>query len=125
MADGALIESLAVGFHGVTLAQLKPGCRVLVMGPIDLAAAFWSRRVGAGRIAVASRSPRSEGIARQMGASAVVQFGAEFEHDLEQALLGALDVVFECIGLPAMLMQAAGLVRPRGTVMIFGQLHVA
>jgi len=122
MADGALIEPLAVGLHGATLAQLRPGCRVLVMGagPIGLAAAFWSRRLGAGRIAIASRSRRNEGIGTQMGASAVIQFGAELERDLEKALQGLPDVVFECIGLPGMLMTAAQLVRPRGTVVILG-----
>src|SRR5262249_54866170 len=45
LEDGALIEPMAVGLHGVTVAQLVPGARVLVIGagPIGLAATFWAR----------------------------------------------------------------------------------
>src|SRR5207253_1613402 len=50
LADGALIEPLAVGLHGASLARLHPGSRVLVIGagPIGLAAVFWARKLGAG-----------------------------------------------------------------------------
>ena len=45
-ADGALIEPLAVGLQGVRKAQMRIGCRALVLGagPIGLASAFWARR---------------------------------------------------------------------------------
>ena len=43
--DGALVEPLAVALHGVTLAELKPGAKVLVQGagPIGLGCVFWSK----------------------------------------------------------------------------------
>ena len=48
LADGALVEPLAVGLRGVRLAAPKPETRVLVIGPgpIGLACSFWLRRAG-------------------------------------------------------------------------------
>jgi (R,R)-butanediol dehydrogenase/meso-butanediol dehydrogenase/diacetyl reductase len=70
LEDGALVEPLAVGLHGVVLAGMQPGDRVLVIGagPIGLAATFWARRLGAGRIAVTASSARRAPLARQIGA---------------------------------------------------------
>jgi 2-desacetyl-2-hydroxyethyl bacteriochlorophyllide A dehydrogenase len=121
-ADGALVEPLAVGLHGVKLAGITPGARVLVLGSgsIGLAAAFWAHRFGANRVAVASRSARGEAHALRMGASHFEQFGEEFAANIQTALGGPPDVVFECVGVPGMLTKAIELVRARGTVMILG-----
>jgi (R,R)-butanediol dehydrogenase/meso-butanediol dehydrogenase/diacetyl reductase len=122
LADGALIEPLAVGLHGVKLAGISPGARVLVLGSgsIGLSAAFWARRFGANRVAVASRSARGETHALRMGASHFEQFGEEFAANIQTALSGLPDVVFECVGVPGMLTKAIEIVRARGTVMILG-----
>jgi (R,R)-butanediol dehydrogenase/meso-butanediol dehydrogenase/diacetyl reductase len=120
--DGALVEPLSVGLHGVALAQLQPGAKVLVLGPgpIGLAVIFWARRLGAGKIVVTGSSRRREDFAMTMGASSFV---VESEHsgaDIERALGGAPDVVFECVGKPGILQQALDRVRPRGTVISLG-----
>ena len=122
LEDGALIEPLAVGLHGVTLAALGPGARVLILGSgsIGLAAAFWARRFGATDVLVASRSARSHDHAMSMGASCFEQFGEEFPQRVSTALGGAPDVVIECIGIPGMLSMAVEIVRPRGTVVLLG-----
>ena len=54
LADGAIIEPLAVALHGVAMAGLRIGDKVLILGagPIGLATAFWARRMGAGRVVV-------------------------------------------------------------------------
>lgn len=121
-ADGALVEPLAVGLHAATLAELKPGCRVLVMGAgaVGLAATFWARRLGAGRIVVTSRSRRGESLAMQLGANAFVQSDEEAQHNIETALQGAPDVVFECIGVPGVLGRAAQFVRTGGLIVMLG-----
>ena len=95
LEDGALVEPLAVGLHGVLLASFTPGARVLILGSgsIGLAAAFWARRCGATRVLVASRSARSEDHAMRMGASHFEQFGEEFPQRVSAALGGAPDVV--------------------------------
>ena len=120
--DGALVEPLAVSLHGVALAELKPGARVLVQGagPIGLGCVFWARHLGAGRVVVTSRSRRGESLALQMGAAAFVTAGEDISAEVDAALGGAPEVVFECVGVPGQLGQAINLVRARGTVVLLG-----
>jgi len=122
LEDGALIEPLAVGLHGVALAGIAPGARVLVLGTgsIGLSAAFWARRLGATRVVAASRSDRGSAHALRMGVTRFEPFGEEFAARIGAALAGPPDVVLECIGVPGMLGQAIELVRPRGTVVVLG-----
>lgn len=122
LEDGALIEPLAVGLHGVALSGVTPGARVLVLGTgsIGLSAAFWARRCGATHVVVGSRSDRGREHALRMGASAFEQFGEDYPVRISAALGGLPDVVFECIGVPGMLGKAIELVRPRGTVVVLG-----
>lgn len=104
-ADGALIEPLAVSYYGVKVAALAPGERVLVLGAgsIALAAVFWARRMGAGQIAVMSRSAARADMAREMGADAFVPYGEGEVAQVAEALGGPPDVVFECVGAPGLL----------------------
>jgi threonine dehydrogenase-like Zn-dependent dehydrogenase len=122
LADGALIEPLAVGLHGVNLAAIAPGSRVVILGsgPIGLAAAFWAHRYGATRIVVASRSRRGEEHALRMGAYRFEVFGEQLSSQINAALGGVPDVVFECIGVPGTLTKAIEIVRQRGTVVVLG-----
>lgn len=122
LADGALIEPLAVGLHGVNLAGIAPGSRVVVMGsgPIGLAAAFWAHRSGATRIVMASRSRRGEEHALRMGASRFEVLGEQLSLRVNAALGGLPDVVFECIGVPGTLSMAIDIVRRRGAVVVLG-----
>lgn len=59
LADGAIIEPLAVALHGVNLSGFKTGDKVLILGagPIGLAVAFWARRFGAAKVAVQDTAP--------------------------------------------------------------------
>jgi len=71
LADGAIIEPLAVALHGVNLSGLQPGDRVLVLGagPIGLSVAFWARQQGAGSVVVQDIVPHQADRARLMGAT--------------------------------------------------------
>jgi (R,R)-butanediol dehydrogenase / meso-butanediol dehydrogenase / diacetyl reductase len=122
LEDGALVEPLAVGLHGVTLSALKPGNRVLVIGagPIGLAATFWARQLGAGRIAVTASSNRRADLARTMGASVFVDASDTSAGAINEALGGPPDIVFECVGKPGLIARAVDYVRPRGTVVVLG-----
>jgi threonine dehydrogenase-like Zn-dependent dehydrogenase len=127
LEDGALVEPLAVSLHGVTLAQVAPGARVLVQGagPIGVGAAYWAKHVGAGRVAVTARSNRGEAMALQLGADRFLPADENLQQRLEAALGGPPDVVFECTGATGMIAQAVNLVRPRGTVVILGNCMLA
>jgi (R,R)-butanediol dehydrogenase/meso-butanediol dehydrogenase/diacetyl reductase len=122
LADGALVEPLAVALHGVALSGLTPGSRVLVMGagPIGIAVAFWARRLGASRVVVCDVFDRQAVLVREMGASAFVTIDSDPAHNIEVACGGAPDIVFECVGRPGILAQALEHVRPRGTIVMLG-----
>jgi (R,R)-butanediol dehydrogenase/meso-butanediol dehydrogenase/diacetyl reductase len=121
--DGALIEPFAVGLHGVRMAEMKPGDRVLILGAgtVALTTLYWARRLGAGQIVVASRSDWREEMARAMGADAYIRTGeADEAQRVAAALGGEPDIVFECAGAPGLLGQAIDHVRVLGHVVSLG-----
>lgn len=121
MADGALVEPLAVGLHGVRLGGIGPGSRVLVLGAgsIGLATLFFATQSGA-RVVAASRSARRADMALRLGAEAFVETGDGEAERIADALGGPPDVVFECAGAVGLLQQSINLVRPKGTVVSMG-----
>ncbi|BBC72084.1 Zn-dependent alcohol dehydrogenase [Altererythrobacter sp. B11] len=122
LADGAIIEPLAVALHGVNLSGLQSGDRVLVLGagPIGLAVAFWARRFGAGRVAVQDIADHQQQRALDMGANVFVVDPADPVGSAEAALGGKADIVFECVGVPGLVAQAVEQLRPRGTILLLG-----
>ncbi|MEO6388369.1 MAG: alcohol dehydrogenase catalytic domain-containing protein [Croceibacterium sp.] len=122
LADGAIIEPLAVALHGVNLAGLKPCDKVLVLGggPIGLAVAFWAKRMGAGRVAVQDVADFQRDRALGMGADVFVVDPADPVGGAERGLGGKADVVFECVGIPGLIAQAVEQVAPRGTILLLG-----
>ena len=122
LADGAIIEPLAVALHGVNLSGLRKGDKVLVLGagPIGLAVAFWAKRMGAAKVAVQDIAEFQKSRALEMGADAFVIDPADPVGSAERALGGKADVVFECVGVPGLIAQGVEQVRPRGTILLLG-----
>lgn len=122
LSDGALVEPLAVGLHGVKLANMPADARVLVLGAgaVGLATTFWARQLGAARVVAASRSPRREEKALQLGADTYVQTGEDEAARINDALGGPPDIVFETAGAVGLLGQSINLVRPNGHVVSLG-----
>jgi threonine dehydrogenase-like Zn-dependent dehydrogenase len=122
LADGALVEPLAVGLNGVRVAGLTGGERVLVLGggAVALCAIFWARQFGAGRIVTVSRSKRRAALCLDMGADAFVQSGTEEIPAVIEQLGGSPDIVLECVGATGMLGQAVFHVRKFGQVVSLG-----
>ena len=122
LADGAIIEPLAVALHGVIMSGMKPGDRVLVLGagPIGLAVGFWAKRRGAARVVVQDIAPFQEKRALAMGADAFVVDAQDPVAASDRALGGRADIVFECVGIPGLIAQAVGQVRNRGTILLLG-----
>lgn len=122
LADASLVEPLAVGLHGVALAKVEPGQPVLVLGAgaISLAAIYWARRLGAGKIVAMSRSRRREEMALRMGATDFVQSGENEIAEVQAALGCAPEVVFEGIGVPGALQQCVNHVRANGKIVSLG-----
>jgi (R,R)-butanediol dehydrogenase / meso-butanediol dehydrogenase / diacetyl reductase len=115
LADGAIIEPLAVALHGVNMSGLKAGDRVLILGagPIGLAVAFWARRAGAFSVVVQDIVALHEDRALAMGAT-------HFSTDPAAPECQNADIVFECVGVPGLIAQAVGQVRKRGTILLLG-----
>lgn len=122
LEDGALVEPVACSLHTVKMGGIEPGARVLVLGAggVGLGAVFWARRLGAGKIAVVARSDWRKPMALGMGADAFVVSDDNLAANVNEALGGPPDIVFEAIGSPGIIAQAIDLVRPRGTVVVAG-----
>lgn len=121
-ADGALVEPMACGLHALRMARMEKGARLFVLGAGSMAMSvvYWARRLGAGRIVVASRSGHRREAIQAMGADAFHSF-AEDDPDALPAIMGGLpDIVAECVGKPGMLGTAATHVRPQGTIISMG-----
>jgi len=121
LADGAIIEPLAVALHGVNLSGVAAGDRVLVLGagPIGLSVAFWAKRRGA-EVAVQDIADFQESRALDLGADTFVVDPSDPIGSAERALGGKADVVFECVGIPGLIDQAVQQVRNRGTILLLG-----
>jgi (R,R)-butanediol dehydrogenase/meso-butanediol dehydrogenase/diacetyl reductase len=122
LADGAIIEPLAVALHGVALSRMRIGDNVLVLGagPIGLAVAFWARRFGAGRVVVQDLAAWQRERALEMGAHEFVVEPGDPVGSAERAMGGKADVVFECVGVPGLIAQAVDQVRNDGTITLLG-----
>jgi len=122
LADGAIIEPLAVALHGVNMSGLRAGDHVLILGagPIGLAVAFWARRAGAAKIVVQDIANHQRDRAIAMGASGFVADADDPVGAAERALGGKADIVFECVGVPGLIAQAVNQVRNRGTILLLG-----
>ena len=125
--DGALVEPMACGVHALRMAAMEPGARLLVLGAGSMAMAmvWWARRLGAGRIVVASRSGHRRELARALGADAFHSFAEDDPAALAATLGGPPDIVAECVGKPGMLGAAIEHVRPQGTVLSLGMCQHA
>ncbi len=122
LADGAIIEPLAVALHGVNLSGMKAGDKVLVLGagPIGLAVAFWAKQRGAAKVVVQDLVEWQRDRALAMGADAFVVDAADPVGAAARALGGPADVVFECVGVPGLIAQAVQQVCNRGTILLLG-----
>lgn len=122
LADGALIEPLAISLYGVKLAQIRPGDRVLVLGggTVALYAIYWARRLGAGKMAAMSRSDRRRDLCLEMGADAFIPYGDNEIGEVIEALGGSPDVVIEAVGAEGMLTKAVMHVAQFGKIVSLG-----
>lgn len=120
--DAAIIEPLAVGLLGIRSNPFPVGARVAVLGagPVGIAAAFWARQAGAGKIAAIATSRTREPIARAVRIDGFFLNTDNLAAELVEFYGGAPDVVLECAGVPGAIERAVEIVRPRGSVTVLG-----
>jgi 2-desacetyl-2-hydroxyethyl bacteriochlorophyllide A dehydrogenase len=122
VATASLAEPLGVAVHGVRIAGLGIGQRVLVLGAgtIGLMAVAAARAGGAGEILVTARRPQQKVAAVALGADRVFD-DADDDGLLEAAREHPVDLVIESVGGRASTLDTAvAASRPGGTVCLLG-----
>ncbi|MCU1442763.1 MAG: dehydrogenase [Cryobacterium sp.] len=115
-----LADVMGTGHHAAVSAGVTPGSTVVVVGDgaVGLCAVIASKRLGASRIVAMSRHADRQALAREFGATDIVEergdAGVERIHALFDGV-GA-DFVLECVGTKESMDQAIRSTRPGGMV---------
>ena len=120
--DGALVEPLSVGLHGVKRSGLGADTTAIIMGagPIGLATLVWAKAKGATVVVSELAAGRAE-LARKLGADVVINPNEQNPPDKVREMTGrSPDLIFECIGVKGTLGAAINMAGPRGQVVVLG-----
>lgn len=113
----ALLEPLSVGLWACRKGQVELGSRVLVTGagPIGLVALQVARACGAASVTVRDVNPQRLALARELGATEVVQVGVDADAGLDPP-----DVLLECSGHPSAVVDGITALAPAGRAVLVG-----
>lgn len=125
--DDALVPSLltladvmGTGHHAAVSAGVTPGSTVAVVGDgaVGLCAVIAATRLGAARVIAMSRHPERQALAREFGATDIVEERGDAGVARIQELTGGIgaDYVLECVGTKESMDQAIRSTRPGGMV---------
>ncbi|WP_427005097.1 zinc-dependent alcohol dehydrogenase family protein [Pseudarthrobacter sp. H2] len=119
-----LSDVMATGHHAALAAKVAPGRTVVVVGDgaVGLCGVLAAKRLGAERIIAMSRHADRQGIAREFGATDIVEERGEEGVAKVRELLGGVlaDSVLECVGTKESMDQALHSVRPGGALGFVG-----
>ncbi len=121
--EASLSEPLCVGYYGVTLAGLKPGANIGILGsgPIGMSVLVSALTKNPGNIFVTDKLDYRLEIAKANGASWTGNPNKmSIEEKVKELQPEMLDVVFECCGKQEAIDQAINLLKPGGKLMIVG-----
>ncbi|HLX33841.1 MAG TPA: alcohol dehydrogenase catalytic domain-containing protein [Candidatus Limnocylindrales bacterium] len=123
----ALSDVACTGHHAATSAGVGPGTTVAVVGDgaVGLSAVLAARRLGAGQIIALSRNPARQAVAREFGATEVVEERGDAAVEAVRELTGGLGVeaALECVGTGESMSTAFGIARSGGMVGAVGAPH--
>ncbi len=121
--EGSTVEPLAVGLHAVEKGQVNVGDRVLILGagPIGLAVAIFAKLAGARDVVISEFAPARREAATALGATAVIDPGADDVGEAFSRETGGLpDVIFECVGVPGLIQKCIDLSKTFGRIVVVG-----
>ena len=126
-AQAALLEPLVTVVHGQGLLGIRPGETVAIIGaggPISLMHLQMAQKAGVSQVIAVGHSASRLEIARQLGATAVIDARERDTVEEIRALTGGYgaDVVIECAGTKLAWETALDAVRKGGRVLWFGGL---
>lgn len=122
--EAAMVEPTAVALHGIHLADVKVGSKVLVIGGgiIGLLSAMFAKKEGASFVAVSETNPKRGEKALSLGV-ADKYYDAKDENMLNEIMSdtnGEFDIVIECCGNASAVTSSLVTVRPGGVVVLVG-----
>lgn len=124
LAEGAMVEPLAVGMHAATRAGIKPGDVAVVTGagPIGLVTIMSALAAGCSRVIVSDLQPAKLLLAASLGPVVPVNVREQRLADVVTAETNGwgADVVFECTGASQAVAGIFDLVCPGGKVVLVG-----
>ena len=114
--EGAMVEPLAVGLHAVDMARMPRGATVLVIGagPVGLATMLWAKFLGARHVIVSEKAEVRRTMAAKFGATDAIDPAQPLVAQVQKIAGKVPDVIFECVGIPGMLMNVMN-EAPRGS----------
>ena len=124
----ALSDVMCTGWHAAVCADVRPGSTVVVVGDgaVGLSGVLAASQLGAERIIAMSRHADRQALAKDFGATDIVDTrgdeGVEAVRELTDGI-GA-DAVLECVGTDESVVQALKAARPGGMVGWVGVPHV-
>ncbi len=122
-----LSDVLATGHHAAVCAGVTEGATVAVVGDgaVGLCAVLASKRLGAEQIIALSRNLDRQALARQFGATDVIEARGDAATDAVMEMTGGIgvDSAVECVGTQQSIDTAAAIARPGSTVGIVGVPH--
>jgi threonine dehydrogenase-like Zn-dependent dehydrogenase len=123
----ALSDVMSTGHHAALVAGAKQGDTVAVIGDgaVGLCAVLAAHRLGAARIIALSRHPDRQKIARDFGATDIIETRGEEASQAVLALTGGIgaDAALECVGTAQSIATAAAIARPGSVIGIVGVPH--
>lgn len=122
--EAAMVEPTAVALHGIHLADVKVGSKVLVIGGgiIGLLSAMFAKKEGASFVAVSETNPKRGEKAITLGV-ADKYYNAKDEDMLKEVMSdtnGGFDIVIECCGNDSAVTSSLVTVKPGGVVVLVG-----
>jgi threonine dehydrogenase-like Zn-dependent dehydrogenase len=122
-----LSDVLATGHHAAVCAGVTPGSVVAVVGDgaVGLSGVLAASRLGAERVIVLSRNPARQRLAREFGATDIVESRGEEATELVKELTDGVgvDAVLECVGTGQAMVTAISIARPGSMVGYVGVPH--
>jgi threonine dehydrogenase-like Zn-dependent dehydrogenase len=122
IAYGALIEPLAVAFHAVRRAGLRPGQKVLVIGggPIGQSVVLAALQEGAAEVLVSEVDPHRRALCNRIGARALNPATSPVASQVQEQFGSLADVTVDAVGITATMGDALNATRIGGTVALVG-----
>jgi threonine dehydrogenase-like Zn-dependent dehydrogenase len=122
-----LSDVMATGHHAAVCAEVKAGDVVAVVGDgaVGLSGVLAARRLGAERIIALSRNPARQELAREFGATDIVEGRGEEATEAVLELTNGVgaDATLECVGTGQAMDTALSIARPGSMVGYVGVPH--